>query len=93
VSRETIAGRQPDDLALELPSGRLTGLIRPDEVGKSKLLGIIAGVRQIQSGRVEVLGHAIVAMTVGPRRSSWLPQGAAATASLRRAPERLDRGR
>ncbi|WP_296807847.1 ribosome-associated ATPase/putative transporter RbbA [Thiocapsa sp.] len=46
-----------DEVALELPAGRLTGLIGPDGVGKSTLLGIIAGVRQIQSGRVEVLGH------------------------------------
>ncbi|WP_296699651.1 ribosome-associated ATPase/putative transporter RbbA [Thiocapsa sp. UBA6158] len=46
-----------DGVALELSAGRLTGLIGPDGVGKSTLLGIIAGVRQIQSGRVEVLGH------------------------------------
>jgi ribosome-dependent ATPase len=45
------------EVALELAAGRLTGLIGPDGVGKSTLLGIIAGVRQIQSGRVEVLGH------------------------------------
>lgn len=43
-------------VTLELPTGRLTGLIGPDGVGKSTLLGIIAGVRRIQSGRVEVLG-------------------------------------
>jgi ribosome-dependent ATPase len=46
-----------EGVALELPAGCLTGLIGPDGVGKSTLLGIIAGVRQIQSGRVEVLGH------------------------------------
>ena len=46
-----------DGVVFELPAGRLTGLIGPDGVGKSTLLGIIAGVRQIQSGRVEVLGH------------------------------------
>jgi len=41
---------------LELAAGSMTGLIGPDGVGKSTLLGIIAGVRQIQSGRVEVMG-------------------------------------
>jgi ribosome-dependent ATPase len=46
-----------DGVALELPTGRLSGLIGPDGVGKSTLLGIIAGVRRIQSGRVEVLGR------------------------------------
>ncbi len=95
IGLETIARSHPDDLALALalPSARLTGLIGPDWVGKSTLLGIIAAVRRIQSGRVEVLGHAMVAMTVRPGRSSRLSQGAAATASLRRAPARLDRGR
>ena len=46
-----------DGVGLELPAGRMSGLIGPDGVGKSTLLGIIAGVRQIQSGRVEVLGR------------------------------------
>jgi len=46
-----------DGVDLELPAGRLSGLIGPDGVGKSTLLGIIAGVRRIQSGRVEVLGR------------------------------------
>jgi ribosome-dependent ATPase len=41
---------------LTLPAGRLIGIIGPDGVGKSTLLGLIAGVRRIQSGRIEVLG-------------------------------------
>ena len=45
-----------DGVGLELPAGRMSGLIGPDGVGKSTLLGIIAGVRQIQSGRVEWQG-------------------------------------
>jgi ribosome-dependent ATPase len=43
-----------DALTLELPGGCTVGLIGPDGVGKSSLLGIIAGARQIQSGRVSV---------------------------------------
>jgi ribosome-dependent ATPase len=44
------------DITLDIPSGRIVGLIGPDGVGKSSLLGIIAGVRAIQSGQVFVLG-------------------------------------
>lgn len=45
-----------DDLTLEIPSGRMVGLIGPDGVGKSSLLSLLAGARVIQQGRVEVLG-------------------------------------
>ena len=44
-----------DSVSLKLPAGCMIGLIGPDGVGKSTLLGIIAGARQIQSGRVLVL--------------------------------------
>ncbi|MFC0035881.1 ATP-binding cassette domain-containing protein [Cardiobacterium valvarum] len=44
-----------DNISLTLPRGATTGLIGPDGVGKSTLLGIIAGVRRIQSGQVRVL--------------------------------------
>ena len=40
---------------LELPAQRMVGLIGPDGVGKSSLLALIAGARQIQAGNVEVL--------------------------------------
>jgi len=46
-----------DGVELVLPAGQMCGLIGPDGVGKSTLLGIIAGVRRIQSGEVEVLGR------------------------------------
>ena len=45
-----------DDLSLTLPRGLTVGLIGPDGVGKSTLLGLIAGVRQLQQGELHVLG-------------------------------------
>ena len=45
-----------DAVDLEIPSGRMVGLIGPDGVGKSSLLALISGARQIQEGRIEVLG-------------------------------------
>jgi ribosome-dependent ATPase len=44
-----------DSVTLEIPGGRMTGLIGPDGVGKSTLLGLIAGVRKIQTGEVRAL--------------------------------------
>jgi ribosome-dependent ATPase len=41
-----------DAVTLALPAGCMVGLIGPDGVGKSSLLSIIAGARQIQSGKV-----------------------------------------
>jgi len=41
---------------LEIPTGKMVGLIGPDGVGKSTLMGLIAGARRIQSGQVRVLG-------------------------------------
>ncbi|QJF52369.1 ribosome-associated ATPase/putative transporter RbbA [Roseobacter ponti] len=48
-----------DDLSLDLPAGCLIGLIGPDGVGKSTLLGLISGARKLQSGTIRVLGGAI----------------------------------
>jgi ribosome-dependent ATPase len=45
-----------DGVTLDIPSGRLVGLIGPDGVGKSTLLGIVAGSRRIQDGEAVVLG-------------------------------------
>ena len=39
-----------DEISLDFPSQKMIGLIGPDGVGKSTLLGIIAGVRRIQAG-------------------------------------------
>ena len=45
-----------DDVTLSIPAGCMVGLIGPDGVGKSSLLALVSGARQIQQGRVEVLG-------------------------------------
>ena len=46
-----------DNIELNVPAGCMTGLIGPDGVGKSTLLALMAGVREIQTGTIEVLGH------------------------------------
>ena len=48
-----------EDLSLELPAGRLVGLIGPDGVGKSTLLGVVAGAKALQMGQIDVLGGPI----------------------------------
>lgn len=45
-----------DHVTLQVPAGSTVGFIGPDGVGKSTLLGLLAGVRIIQSGYVGVLG-------------------------------------
>jgi len=44
-----------DNVTIAIPAGRMTGLIGPDGVGKSTLLGLIAGVRKIQTGEARAL--------------------------------------
>ncbi len=51
--RDTIA---LGDVSLDIPAGRIVGLIGPDGVGKSSLLALVAGARAIQQGRVQALG-------------------------------------
>ncbi|MFV0332987.1 MAG: ribosome-associated ATPase/putative transporter RbbA [Tropicimonas sp.] len=45
-----------EDVSLDIPAGRMVGLIGPDGVGKSSLLSLIAGARAIAQGSVRVLG-------------------------------------
>ena len=67
-----------DCVTLALPAGRMIGLIGPDGVGKSSLLAIIAGARQIRSGKVNVLGGDMAQSAhraiVCPR-IAYMPQG------------------
>ena len=47
------------DITFSLPKGTRCGLIGPDGAGKSSLLGLIAGVKKLQQGSLEVLGGPI----------------------------------
>src|SRR5215467_13107356 len=66
------------DVDLEIPANKMIGLIGPDGVGKSTLLGIIAGVRKMQGGKATVLGGNIDDAKFRKSVSSriaYLPQG------------------
>ncbi len=67
-----------DDVTLDIPRGVVVGLIGPDGVGKSSLLALLAGVRQVQDGEVFVLDgniadarHRAAICT----RIAYMPQG------------------
>ncbi|MFD1745372.1 ribosome-associated ATPase/putative transporter RbbA [Rhizobium helianthi] len=66
------------ELSLDIPSGRMIGLIGPDGVGKSSLLSLIAGARSLQSGEVSVFGgrmsDRVHRETICPR-IAYMPQG------------------
>jgi ribosome-dependent ATPase len=67
-----------DDVSLDIPRGCMTGLIGPDGVGKSSLLALVAGARQIQTGQVEVLGGDMADARHRKRicsRIAYMPQG------------------
>jgi ribosome-dependent ATPase len=65
-------------ITLDLPAGRMVGLIGPDGVGKSSLLALLAGARKVQQGKVEVLGGDMASTrhreAVCPR-IAYMPQG------------------
>ncbi|RFP17711.1 ABC transporter ATP-binding protein/permease [Duganella sp. BJB488] len=48
--------RALQSIDLDLPAGRMVGMIGPDGVGKSSLLSLVAGARAVQQGSVTVLG-------------------------------------
>jgi ribosome-dependent ATPase len=67
-----------DQVELDIPSHKMIGLIGPDGVGKSTLLGIVAGVRRIQQGKVMVLGGDIANARFRNSvfaRVAYMPQG------------------
>lgn len=67
-----------DGIDLRLPSGCMSGLIGPDGVGKSTLLGLLAGVRRLQHGQVRVLGADLsdpVQRRQTGHRIAYMPQG------------------
>lgn len=67
-----------DAVTLDIPAGRMVGLIGPDGVGKSSLLALVAGARVMQQGSIEVLGGNMARrrhrQTVCPR-IAYMPQG------------------
>jgi ribosome-dependent ATPase len=70
--------RALDAVTLEIPSARMVGVIGPDGVGKSTLLGLAAGAKRIQDGQVQVLGADMA--DAGHRRAicprlAYMPQG------------------
>ncbi len=66
------------DVSLSIAPGSRLAIVGPDGVGKSTLLGLIAGVRRIQHGSVSVLGSD---MSSGSHRAkaapriAYMPQG------------------
>jgi ribosome-dependent ATPase len=67
-----------NDVSIEIPPRRVVGLIGPDGVGKSTLLGLIAGVRIIQRGRVIVFDGDMADKahrTAHMARIAYMPQG------------------
>jgi ribosome-dependent ATPase len=67
-----------DGVDLEIPAGRMVGFIGPDGVGKSSLLALVSGAREIQTGTVEALGGCMANLrhrsAVCPR-IAYMPQG------------------
>jgi ribosome-dependent ATPase len=67
-----------DGITLDVPGGCLAGIIGPDGVGKSTLLGLIAGARRVRSGAVVVLGRDMRSdrfRSTVSARIAYMPQG------------------
>jgi ribosome-dependent ATPase len=67
-----------DGISLDIPAGLMVGVIGPDGVGKSTLMGLIAGAKKMQEGKITVLGGDIAdsrhRRDVCPR-IAYMPQG------------------
>lgn len=63
------------DLTLDLPTGRLLGLVGPDGAGKTTLLRILAGLALADKGTVEVLGQPV--SRLDRTQIGYMPQGGA----------------
>lgn len=66
------------DISIAIPSGCMVGFIGPDGVGKSTILGLIAGVRKIQCGQISVFDGDIANKRFRNdicSRIAYMPQG------------------
>lgn len=67
-----------DGISLDIPAGRMVGIVGPDGVGKSTLMALVAGSKKIQQGRVIALDGDIAdarhRRAVCPR-IAYMPQG------------------
>ena len=67
-----------NDVSLALPMGKTIGLVGPDGVGKSTLLGLISGTKKLQAGSLTVLGGDVAdarfRKELSPR-VAYMPQG------------------
>ncbi|TCO69448.1 ribosome-associated ATPase/putative transporter RbbA [Rhodovulum euryhalinum] len=70
--------RALDAITLDIPAGRMVGVLGPDGVGKSTLLALVSGARKLQTGSLTVLGGDMAdarhRTAVGPR-IAYMPQG------------------
>ena len=67
-----------DQITLDLPASCMVGLIGPDGVGKSTLLALLAGAREIQTGQVSALGADMAnrqQRNLTQPRIAYMPQG------------------
>jgi ribosome-dependent ATPase len=67
-----------DGVSIDIPSRIMVGVIGPDGVGKSTLLGLIAGVRKIQAGEVVVFDKDVANgsnLKAIRGRVAYMPQG------------------
>ena len=78
VSHTYGSTRALDALDLDIPAGCMVGLIGPDGVGKSTLMGLIAGSKKMQAGSVRVLGGDMAVAAhrdAACPRIAFMPQG------------------
>jgi len=58
-----------DSVSFDIEPGEFFGLLGPNGAGKTTLISILAGLAQASGGRVEVMGHDVVADFAAARRA------------------------
>jgi len=67
-----------DGITVDIPAGRMVGLLGPDGVGKSSLLALLAGARAVQTGSVRALDGDMASARHRARvcpHIAYMPQG------------------